>query len=67
MHLSGLFAKSSVQMFYKGTQVLSQKLKQTAGNKNKKNTEQKVKRIKGISFKMFAYMKPSFKKESLVA
>ena len=62
-----LFAKSSVQMFCKGTQALSQKFKQAAGNKNKKNTEQKVKRIKGISFKMFSYMKPSFKKESLVA
>ena len=32
MHLSGLFAKSPVQMFCKGTQALSQKLKQTAGN-----------------------------------
>ena len=32
MHFSGLFAKFSVQMFYKGTQALSQKLKQAAGN-----------------------------------
>ena len=57
----------SAQALYKNTQVLPQKFKQTAGNKNKKNTEQKVQRIKNIGLKMFAYMQPPLKKKSLIA